>query len=102
MPTEDSSHRDPVLHTYDTMWSVALSSVCKCLPVTQNIVTHDGEESGGVGPVQGSQLQPRSGRWVRGGYCQVVKHEVQQLPGPIDLGEQLENIRTKWIALAQT
>ena len=32
-------------------------------------------------------------------YRQVVQHEVQQLARAIDLGEQLEHVRTKRIAL---
>ena len=68
-------------------------------PVAEDVVAHDCEEGGGVAAVQRRQLEPGPGGRVRGGHCQVVQHVVKQLPGAINLGEQLEDIGTKLISL---
>ena len=53
-------------------------------------------------PVQGGELEPWAGGRVGGGHSQVVQHEVQQLTGAIDFGEQLEYVRSERIALQVT
>jgi len=55
------------------------------VPVAQHVVAHHREQGRGVAPVQRRQLDPGPGGRVRGRHCEVVQHEVQQLPSAIDL-----------------